>query len=202
MKLNKIEFMLVNNPVRAHIQEVHEVKVLREMSAVGSPASVLEIGCGNGNGAKLIRKYFNPGNIEAIDIDERMIYIARKRNKDNKVKFHLMSAAQLEFPDKSFDAVFDFGIIHHLADWRSCISELKRVLKPGGELIIEEMSSDSFSTGMGKVLRKILDHPYDQMYSNNEFVQFLKDKNFEITSYAEYNVMNMFSHICLVAVKK
>jgi ubiquinone/menaquinone biosynthesis C-methylase UbiE len=55
-----------------------------------------------------------------------------------------MDASKLDFPDNHFDAVFDFGIIHHIPNWKDCIQELKRVLKPNGEVILEELSIDTF----------------------------------------------------------
>lgn len=201
MKLNKIEFMLMNNPIRAFVQDIHEVRILRKMSAIESIDKALEIGCGNGNGTRLIKKYFKPININAIDIDEKMIKIAQQKNKDKSIKFEVMSATELIFANNYFDAIFDFGIIHHIPDWKKCINELRRVLKPGGELVLEELSIDSFSKGIGIIWRKILDHPYDNMYSNKEFVQYLKEQNFEIKCYAEYNAMMLFKHMSIVAIK-
>jgi trans-aconitate methyltransferase len=76
MKLNKIEFLLMNNPIRALIQETHEVSVLRGMTSIGNIDRALEIGCGNGHGTKLIKRYFGPRRIDAVDLDEKMIEIA------------------------------------------------------------------------------------------------------------------------------
>ena len=57
MKLNKLEFMAMNNPVRAFVQEKYELNILRAMTSLKGIDSVLEIGCGNGTGTKLIKKY-------------------------------------------------------------------------------------------------------------------------------------------------
>ena len=76
MKLNHLEFLLMNNPIRAYVQEKYELPILMNMLASNTFDSVLEIGCGNGHGTKLIKKYFNPHYITAIDLDEKMIQIA------------------------------------------------------------------------------------------------------------------------------
>lgn len=60
MKLNKFEFLLMNNPIRNIIQEHVEVKRLRGFSNLKKNMVILEIGCGSGNGSKLIKKYFQP----------------------------------------------------------------------------------------------------------------------------------------------
>ena len=58
MILNKIEFILMNNFIRNIIQEYIEIKRLRKLSNLTSNKIILEIGCGTGNGSKLIKKYF------------------------------------------------------------------------------------------------------------------------------------------------
>lgn len=200
MKLNKIEFMIMNNPLRALIQEKYELKILRAMSSIKNIETALEIGCGNGNGTKVIKKYFSPKNIIAIDLDEKMIEIAQRRNKDTSVTYKVMDASKLDFPNNHFDAVFDFGIIHHIPNWKDCIQELKRVLKPNGEVILEELSIDTFSKGIGRVWRKILDHPYQQMYSAKQFTEFMTETGFEIKNYKESNSLKLIRHFSLNAI--
>jgi ubiquinone/menaquinone biosynthesis C-methylase UbiE len=134
MKLNYLEFLLVNNPIRAYVQEKYELPILMNMVVTNTFDSVLEIGCGNGNGTKLIRKYFNPLHITAIDLDEKMIQIAQETVLDESTIFQVMDASKLGFPNESFDAIFDFSSIHHIPNWKNCIEELKRVLKVGGKL--------------------------------------------------------------------
>jgi len=102
MILNKTEFILMNNPLRELIQESYEIPILRRMATTNeSFHNALEIGCGNGNGTRLIKKHFNPAKIEAIDLDERMIRIAQKRTGDGSINFSVMAAAKLEYPDDS-----------------------------------------------------------------------------------------------------
>ena len=74
MKLNRLEFFLMNNPARAYVQEKYELPILMNMLTSKTFESVLEIGCGNGNGTKLIKKYFDPIHITAIDLDEKIIF--------------------------------------------------------------------------------------------------------------------------------
>jgi ubiquinone/menaquinone biosynthesis C-methylase UbiE len=206
MKLNRIEFMLVNNPVRARIQEYYELKILfdmyREMPAPRSLDTVLEIGCGNGGGAKLIKKYFAPKKVYAIDLDERMVDIARRSNRDPTIKFEVMDASKLRFSDNRFDAVFGFGVIHHVPNWRGSIDEIGRVLKKNGLLFLEELSIDSFERGIGRVWRKLLDHPYECMFSKEEFIEYLENAGFEIMDFRESNPMKLIRFFSLIAGKR
>jgi ubiquinone/menaquinone biosynthesis C-methylase UbiE len=200
MKLNRLEFIAMNSPIRAFIQERYELKILRSMTLKKNFQSVLEIGCGNGNGTKLIKKYYAPNKISAIDLDEKMIEIAQKRNKDSTVTFKVMDASNLDFPDNQFDAIFDFAMIHHIPEWRDCLKELKRVIKPNGELIIEDLSMDSFSKDIGRLWKLLSDHPYDVMYTAREFKEYLIELGFNIINYKESNPLKLVKFFSLNAI--
>jgi len=180
MKLNNIEFLLINNPIRNLIQKHIEIKRLRRLSNLSSNKIVLEIGCGTGNGSKLIKKYFQAKRIYATDLDKRMIDIAKKNNSDDSISFEVQDATKLKYKDNYFDAVFDSGVIHHIPNWKDCLKELQRVLKPKGQLIIEDLSIETFSTTFGKLMKKLLDHPYNSMYKEDEFVEYIKEIGFKI----------------------
>ncbi len=199
MKLNPFEFLLMNNPIRAYIQKQYELPILMNMIRSRTFDSVLEIGCGNGHGTQLIKKYFKPLHITAIDLDEKMIRIARRNIHDETTTFQVMNAAKLDFPNESFDAIFDFGIIHHISNWKDCIAELRRVIKEDGNLILEELSLETFSGFPGKLYRLLLRHPYDQMFSTEEFVQHLENVEFKILDFKKSNPLKMMRHFFLVA---
>ncbi len=185
MLMNKLEFWLMNNPFRSFVQKF-EARRMRKMSDLKDGAVVLEIGCGQGVGTKLIAKHFNPKKIFAIDLDEKMIGRAKKKVQSKDVKFSVADASELPFNDGQFDAVFDFGIIHHIPNWRDCIKELYRVLKPGGQVTLEDLSIESFTNSLlGKILRRTLDHPYDDMYTRKEFYEAVKDVGFEVMAKRE-----------------
>ena len=201
MKLNRIEFFLMNNPFRAFMQEKHEMKIFRKMATIRSIDKALEIGCGNGHGTKLIKKYFNPAFINAVDMDEKMIRIAKRKNKDASIEFDVMDASRLSFADNTFDAVFDFGIIHHIPNWDDCILEIYRVLKPGGELVLEELSINTFCTLPGRFWKVLLDHPYDRMFSTADFVEKILETGFKLEGFREFYPLRLFKHFSLVARK-
>ncbi len=199
MKLNRIEFLLMNNPIRTFIQERYELPLLTKGLATRKYDSVLEIGCGNGHGTKLIRKYFDIHNLTAIDLDEKMIAIAKEKDPDSSTIYTVMDASNLTFPDQSFDAIFDFGIIHHIPNWKDCINELKRVLMKDGKLILEDLSSDTFTGFPGFLWKSMLLHPYEHMYSTKEFIQHLEKSGFAIDYFKESNPLGMIKHFSLAA---
>ncbi|MBI2148752.1 class I SAM-dependent methyltransferase [Candidatus Woesearchaeota archaeon] len=201
MLLNKIEFFLMNNPIRKLIQDKIEAKTLRKASNLPKEKNVLEIGCGSGTGTLLINKYFSPKSISAIDLDPRMISKAKNKVKLSNVTFEVGSATKLPYKSKSFDAVFDFGVIHHIPNWKDSIKELKRVLKKNGLIILEDLSIDTFNTVFGRLLKIILFHPYKEMYSEKEFVNYLKKSSFKIKIYQRHYPLYLIKYFIIVAKK-
>lgn len=202
MKLNTAEFLLMNNRIRALIQERVEFPRMKRHFELGFNKKILEIGCGNGQGAKIINKHYRPSQYIGIDLDERMISIAKRKNLEKNVSFIVANAASLPFEDTSFDAVFDFGVIHHLSDWTDCVKEVFRVLKNGGLFIVEDLSLESFSSSsFGTVWRKLTDHPYGSMYQRQEFMDHLKASGFSCRHSAKYNFMGVLKYFVVIASK-
>ena len=97
---------------------------------------VLEIGCGTGAIAARLAKH--GAKLTAIDLTPRAIALARKRFELFGLEGTLlnMDAENLSFPDNSFDFVWSWGVIHHSENTERIVSEIYRVLKPGGRAAI------------------------------------------------------------------
>jgi ubiquinone/menaquinone biosynthesis C-methylase UbiE len=177
--MNSVEYWGVNNPLRALVQKHYEAPRLKAVSRIKA-ASVLEIGCGQGIGARIIYEMFSPEKYVGIDLDPKMIRRAIKKGADlPNATFAEGDAAQLEFPDGTFDLVVDFGIIHHIPNWRDALAEVHRTLRPGGEFLFEELSVETWNRGIGKPLKSVLEHPYDDMFFKQEFVDELDELGFD-----------------------
>jgi ubiquinone/menaquinone biosynthesis C-methylase UbiE len=183
MLLNSIEYWAMNNPVRSFVQKHYEAPRLKVISK-GKAANVLEIGCGQGVGAKIIHQLFNPEKYIGIDLDAKMIRRARQKGSGlPNTTFMEGDASNLSFPDESFDLAVDFGIIHHIPNWRDALAEVHRTLKADGVFLFEELSVETWKKGIGRPLRRVLEHPYDSMFTTNEFVSELKNLGFETEMY-------------------
>lgn len=178
MKMNWVEKILMNNPVRSAILRRYETPLLLKIGGLVPGKYVLEVGCGSGVGTDLIFKMFGAGKVASIDLDPLMVFKARKRLTDyssEKLTVTVGDVAKINFSDKSFDAVFDFAMIHHVEDWQKAISEIWRVLKPGGKFYFEEVTKQ----GLNKWFLKLFtDHPKKDRFSSSEFVAELEKNGF------------------------
>jgi len=183
MLMNSIEFWAMNNPLRGFVQRHYEAPRLKHLSK-GSADDVLEIGCGQGVGAKIICELFRPQRYVGIDLDPRMVARARKKSKSLRdVSFAEGDVTSLEFPAASFDLVMDFGIVHHVPNWRDALAEVHRTLRTGGEFLFEDLPMETWERGIGIPFKKILDHPYDEMFRKQEFEAELRRLGFEVETY-------------------
>ena len=115
MKLNRVEKALMNNPVRAFLQQHYEAALWERFGGLTKQQRVLEIGCGRGVGTEIIFKRFGAREVHAFDIDPDMVEQGRRRLCSyplHRLRLYVGDAAALDEDDQSFDAVFDFGIIH------------------------------------------------------------------------------------------
>jgi ubiquinone/menaquinone biosynthesis C-methylase UbiE len=180
MLMNPIEYWAMNNPVRGLIQRRIEAPRLQQL-VKGRTDTVLEIGCGQGEGAEIIQNLFQPREYVGIDLDAKMVGRARRREKGlSNARFLQGDAAKLPLTEKSFDLVVDFGIIHHVPNWRDALTEIQRILKTDGEFFFEELPVETWERGIGKPLKKLLTHPYDEMFRQSEFVTELERLGFDV----------------------
>lgn len=179
----------MNNPLRGVIQKKYEMKNLKNFSELKQNQKVLEVGCGQGVGAQLIIQNFLPSEYHGIDLDEKMIQRAQKKGIKGTL-FQAASVTDLPFDDGYFDAVIDFGVIHHVPNWQDALQEIKRVLKPGGEFLFEDLSSDTWKYGLGKPLKKVLEHPYEAMFSTQDFINKLKEQGLSV-QYEEKSILGL-----------
>src|SRR5881394_821503 len=116
---------------------------------------VLEIGCGIGtDGAQFARA---GADYTGIDLTEAAIDLARKRFAVSGLKgdFRVSDAEKLDFADESFDLVYSHGVLHHTPDIDAAVSEIYRVLKPGGRAMVMLYHRGSYNYRIGiRVLRR------------------------------------------------
>lgn len=182
MKLNFAERLLVNNSVRSAVQRFYEGPLLRNLGGATEGGNVLEVGCGQGTGMEVILAQFHAAHVTGLDLDPRQIELARRRLQgkyDGRFTLTQGDAERLPFADRCFDAVFDFGALHHVPDWQAAIAEIRRVLKPDGTFFFEEVTRAALQRW---TYRTFLEHPTVNRFSQSEFVAEIVNRGMQPAS--------------------
>jgi ubiquinone/menaquinone biosynthesis C-methylase UbiE len=134
-------------------------------------ARVLEIGCGNGAATAHLLVQLQPGELVGVDPAAGFIDMAAARYNDRTdVAFHVGDAVDTGEPDASFDLVVAHTVFSHLPDPMAALGEARRVLKPGGRLVVFDgdyatitvalTAGDPLQAAAEAVLRNLVHDPY------------------------------------------
>jgi 2-polyprenyl-6-hydroxyphenyl methylase/3-demethylubiquinone-9 3-methyltransferase len=100
------------------------------------PWDVADIGCGAGTQSLLWAEMGH--RVHGIDINQPLLELARQRaiQHGRDIEFRVGSAAALPWTDRSMDICLVPELLEHVREWRECLAEFARVLRPGGVLVV------------------------------------------------------------------
>jgi len=99
---------------------------------------VLEVGSGRGGGAFLMHKYFKPSTTIGLDISDAAVELCNRIYATPGLNYVQGDACALPFDDNSFDIVVNIESSHGYPCFTKFLAEVKRVLKPGGHLLLAD----------------------------------------------------------------
>ncbi len=113
-------------------------KDLIKIAALRPGERVLDVACGSGVVARLAsQKVDAAGTVAGLDVNPGMLAVARATTPpDLAIDWHEASVETMPFPDASFDAVLCQMGLQFMPDKHAALSEMRRVLAPGGRLIV------------------------------------------------------------------
>ncbi len=193
MQLNWIERLFILSPVRALLQRHWEARQLLTMGGPLTGACVLETGCGPGFGIDLLYRMFEADRVDAFDIDPQMIARVRQRQQP-KTRLWVGNLRHIPVADNGYDAVVNFGAIHHVVRWRRALAEIHRVLKPGGAFYCEEILRRYITH---PVVGRLMDHPQTDRFDGPQFITALQQHGFDIRAHRQWGDL----YLWVVAIK-
>jgi len=197
MKLNWAERWVVNNPLRA-LQQRIEIGWFKKIMHLKEGDIFLEVGCGRGAGARLIYRSFKPSLMHCLDLDIQMIQKAKgylSAYECENIYLHTGDVTRLPYEDCSVDAVFDFGVLHHVPDWRKALMEISRVIKSGGVFFMEELYPALYQNFITK---HILLHPREDRFRGSDLRDAMERSKLTL----KYSIENKGLGILGVAIKE
>lgn len=93
---------------------------------------VLDVGCGTGSLTFALPKAANVGEVEAVDFSPVFVEEAKRRNHDSRISIRQGDATALPFEDRRFDRALALLVLHFVPETGKAVSEMRRVVKPGG----------------------------------------------------------------------
>jgi ubiquinone/menaquinone biosynthesis C-methylase UbiE len=164
-----------------HIRRLRTLTVDHALLKPGE--KVLDVGCGTGGvtiPAKL--RVGKTGEVAGIDPAPEMIAVARRkaRRAGLEIDFRVGVIESLPFPDGAFDTVTSSLMMHHLPEHLqvTALAEIRRVLKPGGQLLIADMMRLSTSSRK-RSTSLILRHGHAMQFGIEDLPELLKEAGFE-----------------------
>lgn len=134
----------LNHILSMDIDKSWRRKAVKEIVS-GNPLTILDVACGTGDFAIAIARGSAPGTqIEGIDISEGMLKVGREKVADagmeDRIRLRYGDCECLDYPENRFDRVSAAFGVRNFEHLEKGLSEMGRVLKPGGKLVILELS--------------------------------------------------------------
>ena len=139
MRLTPFEKWAVNSSHHAQ-QTVQTALRLLDFVELPPQPQCLEIGCGQGALTRLLVERYG-ARVVASDYDPEQVALAQDQlsDLDGDLSFRVVDARVMPFEQARFDAVFSFGVLHHIpGGWRHAITEVTRVLQPDGWFVFTD----------------------------------------------------------------
>ncbi len=156
------------------------------LGLLGGGERLLDIGCWDGRLLERIRDARLYKELTGIDIVEAGVELSRKKGFDAQVVD--LNAGFLPFPDQHFDGITFLAVLEHIFDPYSVIREIRRVLRPGGILVIDVPNVASVTNRARILLGRIPVTSHDSgwdgghlhYFTKHALDRFLRDEGFEI----------------------
>jgi ubiquinone/menaquinone biosynthesis C-methylase UbiE len=148
----------------------HVAKFVKE-ERLSSPR-VLDVGCGTGSMLRLLARAYPDYRYYGIDLSPYYVDYARERLNDPEIRLIADNAEYMPFRDGYFDVVTSVHLFHELPKFAraNVLSEIARVLRPGGLVVIEDSAQAADGSPVAPILERFARDFHEPFYRD-----YLKD---------------------------
>ena len=168
------------------IQDDDRTRRLLESLPVSPESKLIDIGCGTGNVAALLRQLYPQVTVCGLDISPKVIARAKELDQTGDIEFIVATESEIPFADSVFDTAVCRFSLHHYPDLAAHFREVRRILESGGTYLIVEVLPESgrFHTMLNDVFaaaeRESTGHV--AYYSLDDYKEMLAQASFKLRS--------------------
>lgn len=192
-KLDYLTPLLEKAPASWALIRANEIRALER---INFKPPVLDVGCGDGLVAKVILMRRGGKFDWGIDLSPEEIAKARKSRSYKRCR--VANVYDLPFEDQAFSTVFSNSVLEHVSDLEKALSEMSRVLKNGGQLVLTTPSTyltkylwgtKLFGRWYGNFFNKLFTH--NNLYTYKQWGRILKKYSLRLIDYHYYHTPGM-----------
>ena len=159
--------------------------IIKEVESVNF-TSMLDVGCGTGELINIIKSKNDKAKYYGLDLSENMIKVAESKLGNNAM-LAVGDSENLPYEDSEFDLILCNDSFHHYPNPEKVLSEMYRVLKDNGYLIIGECAQPIISREIVNIFMKFSSDGDVKIYSKKEFIKMLIKVGFKDIDYKKVN---------------
>jgi ubiquinone/menaquinone biosynthesis C-methylase UbiE len=149
--------------------------------------AVLDIGCGTGVLLEKVLDRYPDSHVAGIDLSPAMLAVARQRLPP-RATLEVADAEALPFPAQTFDIVVSVSSFHFLPAPKRALAEVRRVLRPGGRLVITDWCDEYLACRVCDRILRLVDRAHQRIYRRAECGALLTGADFEVISLERYRI--------------
>lgn len=192
------KYDLINNFISLGLHKIIKKCAVNDLLKDRNVNNILDCCTGTGDIALILKTKFPDSKITGIDVSPKMLELAKQKVKN--VKFIEGSCTDLPFEDNSFDLVTIFFGLRNIGDYEKAISEIYRILKPGGEILYLDFGKSKYTVTIFNIIVNIVAkiffqdiYPYRYLLKSKEefmveydLVNEFRQKNIELIEQKKY----------------
>ena len=155
--------------------------------AADRPRRVLDVGCGTGALLDALATRFPDTALFGADASPEMLSVAAEKLA-GRAHLHTAHAERLPYADGAFDLVVSVSALHYMPDAHAALSEMRRVLAPGGRLVVTDWCDDYLACRLCDLYLRLFDHAHVRTYGRAACERLLSDAGFGPVSVERYRI--------------
>ena len=152
---------------------------------------LLDIGCGTGTLLHHLSATHPVAQLSGVDPVAEMLAVARHRLSPATV-LREGWAEHLPFEAEQFDVVVSCNMFHYIRQPVAALREMRRVLRPGGQLIITDWCDDYLSCRVCNLYLRLFSRAHFKVYRERDFVRLLKETGYAVVGIDRYKINRLW----------